>query len=175
MKHQTIKTEVLVQRFGRLKSKQARANELLMLLTTGVASNVQEEGASGEQILQSIEDFILCQSLRRWIPSILRVRACMSRLCELSVEDDTTVTRLQQFEETLEANWENQMLGELSALVEPIRHNFDSFQPVQLDFFAKLHADESLIEWLLEHENTDSFNSLLQVCSALQRHHVKND
>ena len=87
----------------------------------------------------------------------------MSRLCELSEEDDSSVVKLQSFHEVLESEWEAQCLGSLSSLVEPVKHMFEGFNPTQLDFFAKLHCDDSLVEWLLEHDNTDSFNSLLQV------------
>ena len=115
-------------------------------------------------VLRSVEDFVLSLKLREWIPSLLHVHQLMAKLCELSAEDDPLAARLDAFHRTLEDAWSAQCLGTLSELVEPVRHVFDKFNPVHLDFFAKLGDNDNLVGWLLEHSNTDSFNSLLQVC-----------
>lgn len=115
-------------------------------------------------VLVSIEDFILSMRLRRWIPALLHVRRSMGRLCELNEGDDAWMTQVGTFHDMLEADWDQQSLGSISGLVEPVRAVFESFTPGHLDFFAQLSEDDDLVDWLLEHSDTSAFNRLLQVC-----------
>ena len=168
VREKKISTSELGARFDILTSKPQRAAEVKLLALTG--DPCEAAFASGpapawvREVTSQVEEFVLCRKLQSWIPSILEVRTLMARLCELDEEDDTSVAKLTSFYEVLESEWGGQCLGSLSSLVEPVKHMFDDFDPAHLDYFAKLHCDVVLVEWLLEHDNTDSFNSLLQVC-----------
>jgi hypothetical protein len=170
VKEKTIGTVKLQRSLATLGNRQTRAAEMKMLMATGEGAVFRggvPDAALAEwvhDVLSSVEDFVLSQKLREWIPSLLHVRTLMAKLCQLAAEDDRLVVRLESFHTTLEEAWASQCLGTLSALVDPVRHVFEGFNPAHLDFFAKLGDNDDLVLWLLEHGNTDSFNSLLQVC-----------
>ena len=61
-------------------------------------------------------------------------------------EDDASVAKVRSFFETVQRAWDEQVLGTLSALVEPVKGLFQRFSAAQLDFLASLARNESLIK-----------------------------
>ena len=166
VRDQTITTPDLNTRFGPLESAKRCAAELRLLAATGdgQVSTAAGPPAWVADVLGKLEDFLLSERLQKWIPAILAVREITADLFQVKEEDDTSVAKVRSFFETVQRAWHEQVLGTLSELVEPVKDLFQRFSSAQLDFLASLAKNESLIKWLLEHDDTDAFNSLLQVC-----------
>eukprot|EP01052_Picozoa_sp_SAG31_P002290 SAG31_NODE_80_length_27188_cov_42.623869_5_plen_2141_part_00 len=165
IKDQEITTAELHQRFSGLETFKRCKAEMELLVATGdgtVSTGPKPDWLP--DVLKKLDDFLLSERLQRWIPAILSVRTMMSDLFQLTEDDDSSVVKVKTFYETVQQQWANQVLGTLSALVEPVKDLFQRFSAMQLDFLASLSDNEALLKWLMEHDDTDAFNSLLQVC-----------
>ena len=72
--------------------------------------------------------------------------------------------QLKDTHQTIQSVWADKNLGNLSELVAPVKDLFNGISEQHLDFFTKLHENELLVDWLLNHSENDKFTSLLQVC-----------
>ena len=165
IKDQVITTAELHQQFSRLETSKRCKAELKLLASTGegqVSSAAEPDWLA--EVMQKLDDFLLSERLQRWIPAILAVRTMMDDLFKIKEDDDSSVVKVRTFYETVQQQWDQQVLGTLSTLVEPVKEMFHRFSAGQLDFLASLADNEALMQWLLEHDDTDAFNSLLQVC-----------
>lgn len=166
----TLSVALLRDNFARMTNIDRRENEIRLLLDTGDGNTPGSGGGSKVDAsalaapTAAIADYILCLRLRNEIPAYLKVQHAMARLCSVAEVDDPGVARLQSFHSLLQTAWDSQTLSELGELCSPVRQFFELLSPQQMDFFAALATDPTLLDWLLDHKETDAFNRLLQVC-----------
>ena len=163
---QELGTAELHRRFHTMDSEMQRETEIRLLAATGHGC-VDEAGAKDDWVplvLSKISAFILCEGCQNWIPGISQVREMCADLFDTTAEDDESLKRLQAFVQTMSEAWATEHLSTVDAIFEPIRDACAWSQTTRMDFFAALSQTDALVSWLLEHADTDAFNSLLQVC-----------
>ena len=163
---QELSTTDLHSRFHSMGSESQRDSEIRLLAATGHGC-VDEAGAKDpwvDVVLGKISAFMLCESCQQWIPGIARVRDLTADLFDTAADDDESLKRLHAFMQSMEECWSTEHLSTVSAIFEPIKDTCAWSQVTRMEFFAALAQTDTLVTWLLEHADTDAFNSLLQVC-----------
>eukprot|EP01047_Picozoa_sp_COSAG01_P037911 COSAG01_NODE_3044_length_6674_cov_45.773232_3_plen_1862_part_01 len=165
----TLSTAELQRWFHPLKSPQQRESEVRMLASTG--QGCVDEAASKDlwitSCLEKVEEFILCCSLKEWLPGIVDMRTLLADLFEVEIDRDESMGRLHTFAETMQQRWSDETLASLSSLIEPVKDMFTGLSgssSTRMDLFAALSQEPALVCWLLEHADTAAVNNLLQVC-----------
>ena len=136
---QELSTDDLHTRFHSMISESQRDSEIRLLAVTGQGC-VDEAGAKDpwvELILGKISAFMLCESCKKWIPGIARVRDLCAELFDTSADDDESLKRLQDFMQTMEERWSTENLSTVDAIFEPIRDTCAWSQVTRMEFLLR--------------------------------------
>ena len=151
--------------FGALSTDGECVAELKYLATTGSGEITSADEPWIEVSSSNLKDFLLLLRMRRWLPSLLRLRELVQSLLRSTQEKDSFYQQLHHLLDVHNRQWEKQTLRTVSDMVNPVKVELThGFSTIQLNFLSTLAESPDLMKWLLEHSSTNEFNRLLQVC-----------
>eukprot|EP00463_Aulacantha_scolymantha_P003879 TRINITY_DN4802_c0_g1_i1.p1 TRINITY_DN4802_c0_g1~~TRINITY_DN4802_c0_g1_i1.p1 ORF type:complete len:156 (+),score=22.49 TRINITY_DN4802_c0_g1_i1:331-798(+) len=123
IKNKIIRVTSLEQTFQNLHSDEEYRLELIVLAQTGNGkppdSTVKIDWV--DNILGNMQDFSLLVRMQKWLPALLKIRKLVAPLLTLDADKDPHFKELTQLLEAHKQRWDQQTLGSLSILVEPIK------------------------------------------------------
>ena len=166
----TLTMHGLVVTFGNLPSARAttgltRQETLKELRVVQETSDKAQDIGLWQQVGENLKNYVLLLQLRDMVPSVMKLRQALAGIfVPDSDQNDGYMRGLDEFQKKLISQFQMQTLASLPALIGPIKEMFSSMGQTHMFVLSQLAKCDNLAKWLAEHQSTNEFDRLLQVC-----------
>ena len=157
----TIKFPELTSRFSKLDIKQIqREMEVLSMLT-----HPSQRQKWQRKHFELLKNYKLLEGHRKRISNMLMILKHLTTLFSIDlVQIDPLYKSLKNCDETFAQQWDEQTLDNTTIFIDPVNQIFDGFSENHLLYLDEFCSSPELIQWFLEHNDTDAFNRLIGIC-----------
>eukprot|EP00761_Pharyngomonas_kirbyi_P011054 gb/GECH01011078.1/.p1 GENE.gb/GECH01011078.1/~~gb/GECH01011078.1/.p1 ORF type:complete len:2074 (+),score=438.52 gb/GECH01011078.1/:1-6222(+) len=120
------------------------------------------------EISTLMQDFATAKRQKEYLPHFLTFVLHFNQVIDGSVDSDPSFQAVLNCQQVLSENWEEKQLKEAAQVISPVKALFQEFSDWTFELSSKIGHDhfESLIQWLIEHDNDDDFRDLIRVCRS---------
>ncbi|KAL9656881.1 hypothetical protein ABK040_004415 [Willaertia magna] len=111
-----------------------------------------------------VYNFLYVTKQKEYLPAIMGVLEKFKSLFSGPILQDEYYKNVQTIHQTMEMKWQTGNLFEVVELVTPAKKILENVGANELKLFNVLKDADDLLHWLLEHNDTGSFNELIRVC-----------
>ena len=118
-----------------------------------------------DRVLEAVDAFRIAVKLKAWAPSVLTCHGVLATDATAifePLENDPTVALLRRAMEATDAVWDR-TLGTMRGLVAPFAGTLARCPGAMQDFLITLGQSGRVLEWLVEHRDTDQFTHVLDM------------